>query len=45
MYQLHMSYDTIINTSWETLEWIYNRHVQQLVDIQKEQEKANNKFI
>lgn len=37
-----MDYETIMNTPWETLEWIYYRHVQQLIDLQKEQNKDNN---
>ena len=42
-----MSYEDIMNMPWETMEWIYRRHVQQLVDMQKEQNKQNgtNHFI
>lgn len=40
-----MDYDTLMNSPWETIEWIYRRHVQQLVDLQKEQEKDSNHFI
>lgn len=47
IYQLHMSYEDIMNMPWETMEWIYRRHVQQLVDMQQEQNKQNgvNHFI
>lgn len=37
-----MDYDTLMNMPWETLEWLYRRHVQQLIDLQKEQNKNSN---
>jgi len=42
-----MSYEDIMHMPWETMEWIYRRHVQQLVDMQKEQNKNSgmNNFI
>ena len=47
IYQLHMSYDDIMHMPWETMEWLYRRHVQQLVDLQKEKNKnsGTNNFI
>ncbi len=36
-----MSYDDIVNMPWETVDWLYNRHVQQLIEMQKQQEDQN----
>lgn len=40
-----MDYDALMNSPWETIEWLYSRHTQQLVDLQKEQQKGTNNFI
>jgi len=45
VYQLHLSYEELMNTPWEVIEWLYNRHLQQLIDEQKKQEERLNKFI
>ena len=42
MYQLHADYNTLMEMPWETIEWMYHRHVQQLIDLQKEQNKNAN---
>jgi len=41
IYQLHMDYETIVNMPWETVDWLYNRHVQQLIEMQKQQEEQS----
>lgn len=42
-----MEYEAIMNSPWEMLEWLYARHLQHLVDIQKQQNEEHNlnKFI
>jgi len=40
-----MDYEGIMNSPWETVDWLYNRHVQELIDIQKQKEQQNNHFI
>lgn len=42
-----MDYESLMNTPWEVIEWLYNRHLQQLIDEQKAKNQANNlnKFI
>lgn len=36
-----MDYETIVTMPWETVDWLYNRHVQTLIDQQKQQEAQN----
>jgi len=37
-----MDYEALMNTPWEVVEWLYNRHLQQLIDEQKQQNQVNN---
>lgn len=43
--QLNMRYEELMQTPWEVIEWLYARHLQHLVDIQKQRNESNNKFI
>ncbi len=45
MTQLHMGYDEIMNSPWEVVEWLYNRHVQELIELEKQKEQQRNHFI
>lgn len=36
-----MGYEDLMKMPWETLDWIYNRHVQELIDLQKKKNEAN----
>ena len=37
-----MDYESLMNTPWEVIEWLYNRHLQFLIDQQKEKNKQFN---
>ena len=45
--QLHMDYESLMNTPWEVIEWLYSRHLQQLIDEQKQRNQVSgiNRFI
>lgn len=45
MQNLNMDYDTIINSPWENLDWLYRRHLQYLIDQEKQRNAKTNKFI
>jgi hypothetical protein len=45
MQNLNMDYDTIINSPWENLDWLYRRHLQYLIDQEKQRNAKSNKFI
>ena len=40
-----MNYDELATMSFDTLEWLYSRHVQQLVDLQKQQSEQLISFF
>ena len=42
-----MAYQDLMSTPWEVIEWLYYRHVQQLVDEQKKRNQMtnSNRFI
>ena len=42
-----MDYESLMNTPWEVIEWLYARHLQQLVDEQKQRNQMTgiNSFI
>jgi len=42
-----MSYEELMNSPWEAIEWLYNKHIQQLVDMEKERNAQGqlNRFI
>lgn len=40
-----MDYDTILHSSWEDLDWLYRRHLQYLIDQEKQRSAKTNKFI
>ena len=40
-----MSYGDIQDTPWEHIEWIYNRHLQELIDLQKKQNEKNHQYF
>ena len=45
MQNLNMDYNTIINSPWENLDWLYRRHLQHLIDQEKQRNAKSNKFI
>lgn len=45
MQNLNMDYNTIINSPWENLDWLYRRHLQYLIDQEKQRNAKSNKFI
>lgn len=42
-----MDYESLMNTPWEVIEWLYSRHLQQLIDEQKQRNQVSgiNRFI
>lgn len=40
-----MDYDTILHSPWEDLDWLYRRHLQYLIDQEKQRNAKTNKFI
>lgn len=40
-----MSYGDIQETPWEYLDWLYNRQLQELIDLQKKQAEKDNQYI
>lgn len=40
-----MDYNTIMTMPWEAVEWLYKRHLQELIDRQKEAAEQTNHFI
>lgn len=47
MSQLNMHYGELIETPWEVIEWLYARHLQYLIDVQKQknEQSKTNSFI
>jgi len=45
MDRLHVSFMDICNMPFDQFEWFYNRHNQHLIDLQKERDEQQNKFI
>lgn len=45
MLNLNMDYDTILHSPWEDLDWLYRRHLQYLIDQEKQRNAKTNKFI
>lgn len=44
MYHLKLGYEDVISMPWDYFEWFHNRHSQHLIDLEKEQKEAMNKF-
>lgn len=44
MRELHISYQDLQEMPVEYQDWLYHRHVQYLVDMQKEQEQRNGGY-
>lgn len=44
MYHLKLGYEDVVTMPWDYFEWFHNRHAQHLIDLEKEQKEAMNKF-
>lgn len=42
MHQLNLSYTDISAMPWEEVDWIYHRHLQYLIDLDKKRKEMEN---